>query len=70
MEKLLKSRSANRISEKVIKPVKIDATKQPDVVQIKASEEGKIKVRLDSKTEVYAKLGYDINALRRKYLGV
>lgn len=67
MEKLLKSRPANRISEKVIKPIKIDATKQPDVVQIKSSDAGKIKVRLDSKTEVYVKPGYVLENLKRKF---
>jgi len=67
MEKILKARPANRISEKVIKPVKLDHAKQPDVVVIKSNEEGKVKVRLNAKTEVWAKPGYDINALRRKF---
>jgi len=70
MEKILKARPANRISEKVIKPVKIDATKQPEVVVIKANDAGKIRVKLNEKTWVYASPGYDIDALRRKYLRV
>jgi len=67
MEKILKARPERRISEKVIKPVKLDHAKQPDVIVIKSNEEGKVKVRLNSKTEVWAKPGYDINALRRKF---
>lgn len=67
MEKILKARPERRISEKVIKPVKLDAAKQPDVVRIKSNEEGKVKVRLNAKTEVWAKPGYDIDALRRKF---
>jgi len=67
MEKILKARPANRISEKVIKPVKLDHAKQPDVIVIKSNEDGKVKVRLNAKTEVWAKPGYDINALRRKF---
>ena len=69
MEKILKARPANRISEKVIKPVKVDLNKQVPC-EIKSNDTGKIKVRLDAKTEVYALPGYDIEALRRKYLRV
>jgi len=67
IEKILKARPERRISEKVIKPVKLDPTKQPDVIVIKSNEEGKVKVRLNAKTEVWAKPGYDIDALRRKF---
>jgi len=69
MEKVLKSRPANRISEKVIKPVKDDMLKQP-VCLIKADDSGKVKIQLDAKTWVMALPGADVNALRRKYLGL
>ncbi len=69
MEKILKSRPANRISEKVIKPVKTDASKQT-VCRIKPDDPNEIKVQLDSRTWCMAKPGYDINALRRKFLGI
>jgi len=67
MEKILKARPANRISEKVIKPVKMDHAKQPDVIRIKTNEEGKVKVRLNSKTEVWAKPDYVLEDLKRKF---
>lgn len=67
MEKILKARPERKVSEKVVKPVKIDNAKQDDVIRIRTSEEGRVKVRLDDKTEVYAKPGYDIDALRRKF---
>lgn len=69
MEKILKSRPANRISEKVVKPVKDDMQKQP-VCLIKADDTGKVKTQLDAKTWVMALPGADVNALRRKYLRV
>jgi hypothetical protein len=69
MEKILKSRPANRISEKVVKPVKDDMQKQP-VCLIKADDTGKVKTQLDAKTWVMALPGADIDALRRKYLKV
>lgn len=67
MEKILKARPERRISEKVIKPVKLDAAKQPDVVRIKSNEDGKVKVRLNAKTEVWAKPGYVLEDLKRKF---
>jgi len=67
MEKILKARPERRISEKVIKPVKLDHAKQPDVIVIKSNEEGKVKVRLNAKTEVWAKPGYDIVQLKAKF---
>lgn len=70
MEQILKARPAKRVTDEKPKPVKYDLTKQPDEIKIRTSEEGKVKVRLDAKTEVYANPGYDIDALRRKYLKV
>ena len=69
MEKILKSRPANRISEKVIKPVKIDHAKQ-DVCNIKPADPNLVRVKLNEKTWVEVMPGYDIDALRRKYLRV
>jgi len=66
MEKILKARPANRISEKVIKPVKIDATRQT-VCKILTDDTGKVRVKLNEKTWVYASPGYDVDALRRKF---
>lgn len=67
MEQILKSRPAKRVTDEKPKPVKYDLTKQPDIIQIKANDEGKVKVKLNEKTWVYASPGYDIDALRRKF---
>lgn len=69
MEKILKSRPANRVSEKVIKPVKEDMSKQP-VCKIKADDTGKVKFQLNERTWVMAIPGSDLNALRKKYLRI
>jgi len=53
--------------QKEIKKPKPDMFKQEKVVVVKSNDEGKIKVRLNQRTEVMASPGYDIEALRRKY---
>lgn len=66
MEKILKARPERKISEKVVKPVKIDASRQT-VCKIKADDTGKVKVQLNARTWVMARPGYDLEALRRKF---